>query len=72
MLDDGTYEAIVVDAEALDGGAIGIEITIIAGEHKGEMVSVRAEGLGRDPLDLLAVPATLTVAGGAPSVALEA
>jgi hypothetical protein len=72
VLDDGTYEAIVVDAEELDGGAIGIEITIIAGEHKGEMVTVRAEGLDRDALDLLAVPATLTVADGAPSVALEA
>jgi hypothetical protein len=72
VLDDGTYEAIVVDAEDLDGGALGLEITIIAGEHKGEVVTVRAEGLGRDSLDLLAVPATLTVADGEPTVALEA
>jgi hypothetical protein len=72
VLDDGTYEAIVVDAEALDDGAIGLEITIIAGEHKGELVTVRAEGLRRDPLDLLAVPATLAVTAGEPSVQLEA
>jgi len=71
VLDDGTYEAIVVDAEQLDGDVLSIEVTIIAGEHKGELVTVRAEGLDRDPLDLLAVPATLTVDDGRPSVALE-
>lgn len=72
MLDDGRYEAIVVDAEELDGGAVGLEIAIVAGEHKGEVVQVRSEGLGRDALDLLAVPAVLTVVRGAPEVELEA
>ena len=72
VLDDGTYEAIVVDAEDLDDGAVGLEITLVAGPHKGEVVTVRAAGLGRDPLDLLAVPATLTVADGEPTVSLEA
>lgn len=72
MLADGTYDAIVVDAEADEGGAIGLELTIVAGPHKGEVVTVRAEGLRRDPLDLLAVPAVLTVADGLPSVDLEA
>jgi hypothetical protein len=72
VLGDGRYEAIVVDADALEDGAIGLELTIIAGAHKGELVTVRAEGLDRDPLDLLAVPATLTVAGGEPGVVLEA
>lgn len=71
MLADGTYEAIVVDAEEVEHGALGLELTIIAGEHKGEVVTVRAEGLRRDPLDLLAVPATLTVSEGVPAVALE-
>lgn len=72
MLADGTYDAMVVDAEDLDGGAVGLEITILVGEHKGEVVTVRADGLGRAAIELLAVPATLTVADGSPSVELEA
>lgn len=71
MLDDGTYDALVVDADELADGALSLELTILAGEHKGEMVTVRAEGTGRDALDLLAVPATLTVTAGTPQVALE-
>ena len=71
MLADGTYDALVVDATADDTGGVALELTILAGPHKGEMVTVHAAGLDRDPLDLLAVPATMTVAGGAPSVALE-
>jgi hypothetical protein len=71
VLDDGTYDALVVDADELADGALSLELTILAGEHKGEMVTVRAEGTGRDALDLLAVPATLTVTAGTPSVSLE-
>lgn len=78
MLADGTYDVVVVDAEQVDagdeaaeGGAVSLDLTILAGEHKGEVVTVRASGLGADPLDLLAVPGTLVVAGGEPRVALE-
>jgi hypothetical protein len=67
VLDDGTYDAVVVDAEE-DGDAVRVELTIVAGAHKGEVVAVRATGLRRDPLDLLALPATVTVAGGRPHV----
>ena len=35
------------------------------------MVTLRAENLARDPLDLLGVPATITVAEGRPSVRFE-
>ncbi len=72
MLEDGTYDAIVVDAEGgIDGGSVVLELAIAAGRHKGELVPVTATGLGRDPLDLLAVPATLVVADGVPTVTLE-
>lgn len=70
MLDDGTYEAIVVDATD-DSGTLVLDLAVLAGAHKGEVVTVSAEGLDRDALDLLAVPATLSVAGGQPSVQLE-
>jgi hypothetical protein len=71
VLDDGTYDALVVDAEAREGGGVGIELTVVSGPAKGEVVSVVARGLPGNPLDLLGVPATLTVADGAPSLRLE-
>ncbi len=70
MLDDGTYDAVVVDATD-DAGVVVLDLAVLTGPHKGEVVAVRTAGLGRDPLDLLAVPATLTVAAGEPSVHLE-
>jgi hypothetical protein len=71
VLDDGTYDALVVDATPRDGGGVSIELTVVAGPAKGEVVAVLARGLAGDPLDLLGVPATLTVAGGVPSLRLE-
>jgi hypothetical protein len=71
VLDDGTYDALVVDATPRDEGGVSIELTVVAGPAKGEVVAVLARGLAGDPLDLLGVPATLTVAGGVPSLRLE-
>lgn len=70
MLDDGTYDALIVDAHR-DGDAMTLEITITIGAHKGEVVFVRASGLHRDELDLLAMPATLEVRDGVPSVRFD-
>ncbi|HYZ98535.1 MAG TPA: hypothetical protein VE575_07270 [Acidimicrobiales bacterium] len=71
-LPDGTYEAVVLDASAGDDGAIRLELTIVAGAAKGDVVSVRTPDLGgTDPLDLLGIPATLTVTNGAPHVRVE-
>ena len=75
MLDDGVYDAFVVDAVA-DVSAEGVpglhlDLTILAGPHKGEVVSLRAEGLGVDELDCLGMPATLTIADGEPAVVLD-
>jgi hypothetical protein len=68
---DGAYDALVVDAEATGEGAARVELTIVAGPAKGEVVALRAEGLRGDPIDLLGVPATLTVRDGVPSVVFE-
>jgi hypothetical protein len=70
VLDDGTYDTLVVDATPADGG-VSIELTIVAGPAKGEVVTILAHGLAGDPVDLLGVPGTLTVADGAPSLRLE-
>lgn len=70
MLPDGTYDAIVVDASG-SADHLVIELTVLAGAHKGEVVSVNATGMAREPFDLLGVPATLRVAGGVPALDLE-
>jgi hypothetical protein len=71
VLGDGSYDAIVVDADTAADGALVVDLTILAGEHKGEIVTVRAANTRRDPLDLLGVPATLVVASGQPAVTFE-
>jgi hypothetical protein len=64
-LPDGTYDVVVVDATA-DRDALAIEITILSGAHKGDVVGIRATGLDVDELDLLGMPGTLTVEDGVP------
>jgi hypothetical protein len=70
VIADGTYDVFVVDAMP-DGGALRLEVTILAGEHKGEVVALLATGLGVDELDVLGMPGTLTVADGEPSIAID-
>jgi hypothetical protein len=70
VLDDGEYDGIVIDAEG-DGGAVRLDITILAGERKGEVVTMHATGLRGDPLDRLGMPVTITVADGAPRVTFD-
>jgi hypothetical protein len=70
VLPDGSYDAIVVDAEAVDG-VVAIELTILGGDHKGEVVGLRSPDLDSDPALLLGIPATLTVSDGVPKVSLE-
>lgn len=73
MLDDGTYDALVFDAEDDPDaeGTITVELTVLAGEHKGAVVSLRTEAWTGDALDLLGIPATLTVVDGTPNVVFE-
>jgi hypothetical protein len=72
MLPDGTYEVFVVDAEAREpGDRLHLELTILAGEHKGEIVAMQADGLGVGELDALGRPGTLIVVAGSPSLTLE-
>lgn len=71
-LPDGTYDALVVDARIdIDAGIAHLDIVITSGERKGDVVAVRAPGFGTDESALLAVPATLHVRDGQPSVSLD-
>ena len=69
VLDDGTYDVFVVDAASDDDTAgVHLELTITSGEHKGEVIALRAAQLGRDPVMLIGLPAELRVSDGVPSV----
>ena len=70
-LPDGPYDAIVVDAEEVGDDQIGLELTILAGPEKGRMVELRGPRGDHDAIDLLGIPATITVADGVPQVRLE-
>ncbi len=69
-LPDGTHDAIVVDADDAPDGAVVLQLAVLAGAHKGEVVEVRGAADG-GALDLLGLPATLTVVDGTPTVRLE-
>ena len=70
-LDDGTYDAFVVDARDAPSGGTVVELTITAGEHKGMVMTLTSDVALGDPIDLLGLPATLTVALGVPSVRID-
>jgi hypothetical protein len=76
MLADGTYEALVVDTASSDAASDGmpdlvvLSLVITAGAAKGEVVDVQAASI-HEPLELLAMPCILVVAGGQPSVVFD-
>jgi hypothetical protein len=71
VLDDGTYDAIVVDARDDDGGGVELELAITTGPHKGAMVTVHAHHIGLTAIDTLGLPADLIVSGGSPRLVLQ-
>lgn len=73
VIPDGSYDVFVVDVAPLEGDAPGwqLELTILAGDHKGEVVTVNAAGMSGDELDLIGMPGTLTVTEGAPTFRVD-
>ena len=70
-LPDGSYEAMVVDiAPAAEGRGARLELALLDGAHKGEVVMVRSPGLDPDDLTILGTNARLTVVAGVPGVRL--
>jgi hypothetical protein len=69
-LPDGSYDAMVVDATTDDRG-IALDLTILAGTHKGEVVAVRTDDSSVDEVDILGMPGTLVVENGVPSFRVE-
>lgn len=74
-LTDGAHPAIVIDCEpgvGDDGTRLThLELALLTGERKGDVVAVTArEDLG-DFIELLGMPATVTVTDGQPSVTID-
>jgi len=65
---DGTYDAFVVWAEPRDDGTVALDLTITTGARKGDVVSVRAANVSRDPVELVGLPCTLLVEHAQPRV----
>lgn len=73
VLDDGTYEGVIVDAAECepDDGTISVELAISTGPRKGYVVTVRGRFPDRTAIDVLALPATLNVTAGEPHIHLQ-
>jgi len=70
-LPDGTYSGFIVDADTLAEGVLAVDVTITSGPHRGQLLTVRAQGLTRrDPVHLLGQPCDLIVTHGAPRIVL--
>jgi hypothetical protein len=80
VVDDGVYDVFIIDATPEEPGADTtgtpgarwvVELTILAGEHKGAVVAVRAGGIGDDEIALIGMPGTLTVTNGVPALRID-
>jgi hypothetical protein len=71
VIADGTYDVFIVDATELDAGGWQLELTILAGDHKGELVAINAQGLEGSEFDLLGMPGTLVVTDGVPGFRVD-
>ena len=62
-LDDGSYDAFIVDAEVRDDG-VALTLTITSGEHRGDVINIVTSTFAtRDEIELLGLPCTLVVRG---------
>ena len=73
MLPDDEYDVFVIDARLAgdDAGVTVLDLTVVSGADKGEVVAVRAANLQRDVIDLMGLPGTMRVVGGEPTVEIE-
>ena len=73
-LPDGTYDVFVVSADDLPsagGATTALELTVTAGEHRGGTLALTAPYRMGEPVELIGMPATLTITDGAPQVRVD-
>lgn len=66
VLHDGTYDVLVIDGREDDEGVVHLDVTVVSGSEKGNVVSLSGPRGRRDATDLLGLPATLHVVDGVP------
>ena len=73
-LPDGTYDVVVVDADDLataGGTSTALELAVTSGEHRGGTLALTAPHRLGEPVELIGLPATLTVVGGHPRLRID-
>ena len=68
---DGRYDVFIVDAETIDETTMRVEIAMVSGDDKGDVIAIRGPHLARDPIELLGLPGTLIVRDGVPRLEVE-
>ena len=68
---DGTYDVFIVDAETIDETTMRVEIAMVSGDDKGDVIAMLGPHLARDPIELLGLPGTLIVRDGVPRLEVE-
>jgi hypothetical protein len=63
---DGIYEVVVIDAREDDDGTLQLDLAVVSGAHKGEVVHLSGPRRDRDATAFLGLPATVRVHQGAP------
>lgn len=71
-LEDGDYDAIVIDAREDDERVLHVDLAVTSGARKGEVITVAGDARAHDALTLLGLPATLRVVNGEPRLTLDA
>ena len=70
-LPDGRYDVFVIDAETIDEMTMRVEIALVSGGDRGNIIAVRGPHLADDPVSLLGLPGTLDVRDGVPRLTIE-
>ena len=68
---DGRYDVFIVDAETIDETTMRVELAMVTGADKGDVLAIRGPHLADDPLQLLGIPGTLVVEGGVPRLHVD-
>jgi hypothetical protein len=68
---DGTYDVVVVDASDEEDDAVHLELVLVSGPSKGQVLGLTARHLRVDATSLMGLPATLRVVNGNPSLAFD-
>lgn len=71
-LDDGTYDVLVIDAREEHEDVLHLELTVVSGAHKGEVVNLSGPRRGRGATDVLGLPAMLRVEGASLRLSFDA